>query len=242
MVFACHFCGSISQDIVGFKAHQCDAARENSYQHQIGLPVFKHENSKSTGKLNECKMCNFKTRTRSQMFYHRIIHPENNCCSICGRKYKTYSKFSEHLIKHKPASFGCEICGRLFKLKACLNRHIRSHGTKSIPCEVCGNLFKSPHDVRRHIRSVHGKKHWVSCDECTLKCDSIYLERHKVETHRRLKPYACEICEFKCARFGNLQLHRTGFHKAIKMKVQQYRELVQSGNHRYTATCPSAIK
>ena len=70
------------------------------------------------------------------------------------------------------------------------------------------------------------------CDLCDKRFGtSKALRDHKTAIHEKLKPFACLVCEFKCAKYGNLNLHREHKHGIAKMSKTEYNDLLARGEH-----------
>ena len=153
-------------------------------------------------------------------------------CKLCSSKYKTKSSYETHLSTHREKEASCEVCGRRFANVNRLGAHLDTHNNKSLPCDECGVLFKSTRDIKRHLKNVHRQTRNYQCDICEKKfVNPSKVNEHKQNVHLNFKPFVCEICELRCARFYNLQMHRKTVHGAAWMRVQNYRDLVESGNH-----------
>jgi uncharacterized Zn-finger protein len=71
------------------------------------------------------------------------------------------------------------------------------------------------------------------CDQCDKRfADAKHLREHIIAVHDKLKPFACEMCDFKCARTDNLNVHRRKNHGILtKVSRAEHDEWVQMGQH-----------
>ena len=128
----------------------------------------------------------------------------------------------------------CNECGKMCKNRMYLSDHIRKVHGKRKPCGECGAKFNE-YNLSRHTRVVHGKEfHNCLCPVCG-KCffDQARLLSHKMEVHLKLKPFKCDVCDFKCATIRNLNLHRRKRHgskdglKLSDFNIKSLRSIVE---------------
>lgn len=142
------------------------------------------------------------------------------------------------ILLTKQKFYRCDECLVYFRTKGQLNEHNqRKHAknltnhehteSEQIQCEICLKSFNYKH-WHGHMTSVHGTPSY-KCLKCgkTFKC-AIYLKRHIMHTHERVKRYApkietnfcCDYCSktFKIKHL--LSLHIQNCHgNAVKCKI-----------------------
>ena len=82
------------------------------------------------------------------------------------------------------------------------------HFGKSIECDKCGKTFLEVHDLREHIVAIHDK----------------------------LKPFICDLCGFKTAKHGNLNIHRQKSHSKPHLSLTAMWQMILRGEHPYIDT------
>ena len=102
------------------------------------------ETDKDTNLVNEeddrikCNECDFKTRVRTYLKSHRMVHEgQYQCQRGCREKFKTWSILDEH---HKS------------KHSAPTNQ------TEVFKCDVCKSSFLSKQNLRHHIEAKHANQ------------------------------------------------------------------------------------
>ena len=196
-----------------------------------------------------CKKCG-KTFESIQNFHvhskqcvHGEKEKEKRSCHICG---KIVSNIHEHIKLHdvdEPSS--CDICGKSFNnlmrlrthFLVCRRRREPRYNVKDIKCNECGKTFTQrtfPEHLKRHDKSTW--KH--ECEKCGKKYFAAkVLKEHMIAVHDKIKPYICNLCGFKTAKLGNLNLHRQKSHggPASYFKPSTFWELIENGKHPYIA-------
>ena len=73
------------------------------------------------------------------------------------------------------------------------------------------------------------------CNQCDKSfADDRHLREHVMAIHDKLKPFGCEICDFKCARIDNLNTHRKKIHGIDnKLTRAQHDTWIVQGKHPY---------
>lgn len=74
-------------------------------------------------------------------------------------------------------------------------------------CDQCGLDFKKREAFSLHFQCIHLKK-YSFCDLCPKKFPhSAHLTIHKQAVHEKLRPFACDLCEYTSYRKTTLQVH-----------------------------------
>ena len=128
----------------------------------------------------------------------------------------------------------CGVCGESCKSNAQLKRHQRFKHQQLLKCNECGKEFKKLSDLNAHVNIVH----LGSTESTCHSCDKVFwnkkaLRTHVLTIHEKLKPFFCVQvnCPYKCARFDNLNVHRSKMHQLPRMGRKEYRELIENKKH-----------
>ena len=134
----------------------------------------------------------------------------------------------------KNKQFLCGVCGKLCLNKSALNDHTRYyHSNEEFPCMECGLVFKSKSVMRRHFNRKH------SIEEKQYKCQTCEkafrlpaaLRKHISQVHDKLKPFYCEVCQFRTSSLSNLNIHRKNSHARPSISKIALIEMVETGQH-----------
>ena len=194
-----------------------------------------------------CKKCGStfesiqKFHVHSKQCVHGEKEKEKTSCHICG---KSVTHIHDHIKLHDvDETSSCDICGKSFNnlrrhrthLLECRKRHEPKYNVKDIKCHECGKTFSQrlfPWHLKRHDKST-----WKNeCEKCGKKFFAMkVLKEHMIAVHDKIKPYICNLCGFKTAKLGNLNLHRQKSHggPASYFKPSTFWELIACGNHPY---------
>ena len=183
-------------------------------------------------------------------------------CDQCGEEFTNKVSLTKHTIRsHKqftnPES--CDICGKLFNDKTTLESHKLTHEFRQSLCMVCGASFKSGQSLIRHMDVVHGEGY--KCPDCGKKftvkarlqlhiktehlgekvhcpkCNKSFrmkseVKKHLLTVHDQVKPWYCDHCPFRCARYGNLNIHKQKSHQIMKnMPIKDFLQMIEDGRH-----------
>ena len=189
-----------------------------------------------------CSICGMKFGTDRWLDKHMAdnhnFHINTYPCSLCGQLLKSESTLYTHMqhIHDTNETKLCSICGKSFRNKAGLNKHIeRVHSNLEFPCVLCGKVFGCKSDMRTHFNRLHsGKEKQHKCQKCEkaffLPKD---LRKHISQIHDKLKPFFCEVCQFRTATISNLNIHRKKSHERPSISKKALVELVETGQHPY---------
>ena len=168
-----------------------------------------------------CELCGSFLKTQENLeIHHRLVHSvsdSSHLCGECGKVYKHSSQLRMHVLRyHSGEVFSCGQCEMTFISRMHLKRHITiRHTEKSFQCDQCDRTFHRPIALKTHIASVHDK----------------------------LKPFYCELCDFKCARLSNLHLHRKKTHNLVQYSKEMLIKMVENDEHpKYTRADLAMLK
>ena len=242
MVKHCPFCESTFQLNKG--------SNHNLYTHIKNL----HNNMEDSSQFQDivaeymetkivCTICgNFYSSNKSLANHVETMHgpAEFAPCEVCGKSIRqTTISINSHMMIHKGEIFICPECGSSFAKKIYLQKHMLRHNDTPFPCPECGRLFTTIMKLSRHKKIVHLKERNLirnfHCEFCEKRFqDNNKLKIHIRSVHTKEKPFACEMCQFKCARIDNLNLHRRKSHGLSKYITQsELKELVDNGRHQF---------
>jgi len=95
-------------------------------------------------------------------------------------------------------SIECNLRMKKFSTKQTLKRHLVSHDNtrEKYKCNNCSKEFFHKSDLIYHLNTVHNKENQIiKCDKCEKAYKTMKLLKiHYNEIHKKLKPYACNIC------------------------------------------------
>lgn len=138
-----------------------------------------------------CRTCGFKCKLKISLSVHKKTHKGETkfTCTLCDYTCKNKSLLKIHMSKHtdqKP--FKCEMCPSTFKLNSNLTRHKKEHTCENpFKCDICNYTTVRKESFLKHTRThtVHLKTH----------SQNDILKKH-ILTHRHVKTYACEFCDY----------------------------------------------
>ena len=174
-------------------------------------------------------------------------HIDTFPCEVCGSFFTSKVGLSNHLKRvhtQTERSHLCVECGKVYSDLALLKLHSnRVHSGEVFTCVKCDTSFNSKRCLRRHIVSKHTDR-TLQCDQCDRSFHDMYgLRKHITSVHDKLKPFFCEVCDFKCARLTNLHLHRRKSHNKAKYSKEMLINMVENGEHpKYTIADLAMLK
>jgi len=164
----------------------------------------------------KCKTCEDVQGSLLELREHERNCRQSATCELCGQVYSSASTLKVHKrTNHSDECFVCQEpdCRKRLKTKASLLDHMSSvhRNEKLYVCHGCGKNFKYRHQ-RRMCENKHVGKF---IHPCTL-CDKKFNDKRRFQQHMRVhtgeKPFMCPICNFRCARMDNLNLHTKKAH------------------------------
>ena len=188
-----------------------------------------------------CKECGRDFTTNISLEHHMVgthnSHANTIRCDQCGKFFKSFETLDKHKRLLHDNSFRNHLCGhcsKILKRKADLIDHVqRHHSDKKFPCQECGKTFSTNKDLLKHIRRNHTEREKCEqCGQCELKFYDVEgLRNHVISVHDKVKPWYCEVCQFKSARLGNLNEHRRKTHSEGNITRKMLIEMVEKDLH-----------
>ena len=238
-IIKCPFCEEL------FKKGSTKSVRHVKLVHHSEEESQRYKNFFLENPPQECKLCgrSFKSFQSFHDHSRKCLHgkKEKTSCHLCG---KVVAGIEAHIELHKvEQTSSCHICGISFNNQRKLYNHLlrcqrksRNEETKWINCKLCGkNLTEGGLSV--HIQRVHHKTYKKKeCEQCGKNFyNGKSLREHVIAIHDKIKPFLCDLCGFKTAKLGNLNLHRHKSHGGPPSYFKQSNlwELIQSGKHPY---------
>lgn len=174
-------------------------------------------------KLYFCTSCNYKTRHRSGLYYHRKEnHADLKECSNCKKNF-----FPENLIRHQNKcglKFGilypytCVQCDEKFTDENLFKEHVRNEGCYvTIACGKCVRKFRTIECLRKHLILDHQEEEEsrpFKCSKCLTNFEHVAdLRRHDSVVHGDTGIWNCEYCPFATVSLTNLVNHLNRNHR-----------------------------
>lgn len=133
-------------------------------------------------------------------------------CDTCGKELRSLKSLTEHKIRHHSAThqtFRCPECDKLLATRATLREHLRWHeGAPRVPCPTCGKLLASEESLRKHVKAVHDKVKPHACEHCDYRAVlPTELQKHLESQHLGIK-YECDVCHQLLASRSSLHTHK----------------------------------
>jgi len=204
-------------------------------------PLYIDILAKTTVRKYICDCCGKELTSHKTLENHMIDFHDSQLntvnCDICGKLFKNKQNLRFHVrCAHETPEKKhlCIECGKCFLTKALLSQHmLRSHSKVEFPCSKCEKKFKIKSDLVRHFKIKHTERERLhNCVECGRDFyQRQQLLLHIACVHKKLKPFYCEICDFKCARLNNLNLHRRKSHEKPSITKNTLLEMVKNDQH-----------
>lgn len=207
--FICDQCGSHQPKRNLFLAHlkfhrygtimHCDLCPQSF---QVKFRIVKHMKRIHLNlRPFQCRICDHKSFTKDLHNCHMQVHGKKIECKIC---HKFVTNLKRHSRNHDKEE--CKICKKIYP-KDRLKNHIKTHGKNgSFICKKCGSRQLSRHLLLKHYSKNHPTKRY--CDLCPLTFEQRgRLTSHMNQTHLKLRPFKCELCEHKSYSQANLRAH-----------------------------------
>jgi len=172
-------------------------------------------------------------------------------CFLCKNinfEYRDHQNLREHYHNFHAAEREYVICSHCDKkmLKRTLKLHLNNLNSEKRSCEICNKMY-TPVNLVRHKSAVHADRVAVQCPTCekvfywSENKKERLLKEHMQSVHERYRPFVCEICGKKMAKFTNLDDHRINIHGSKKMSIGAYREMIESGNYEFLNGLPTNL-
>ena len=192
-----------------------------------------------------CSICGMTLETEDWLvkhnaIYHNInIHVTNQYpCPSCGKMLKNKETLDSHIqhIHQNNKKQMCNVCGKILRNKKSLKEHTESqHSNLEFPCMECGRIFGT-----KNLRNIHTRRNHMDRErqhKCQ-KCEKAFrlpgdLRKHISQVHDKLKPFHCEVCQFRTATITNLNIHRKKSHERPSISRIALIEMVEAGQHPY---------
>ncbi|XP_051875245.1 zinc finger protein 131-like isoform X2 [Pristis pectinata] len=135
------------------------------------------------------------------------------CCEKCGRTFRLFYHFKEHLKVHSGENYVCHLCSKQYTRESAWKQHLSSHrdeeGSNKKPrcvrkvhvCQYCEKQFDHFGHFKEHLRKHTGEKPF-ECPNCherfarnsTLKCHLVACRTGMGAKKGRKKMYECQVC------------------------------------------------
>lgn len=123
----------------------------------------------SQSRILKCYNCSYKTKFKSLMRRHVLLHlPEGQfSCTKCNFKENRTAVFANHVKSHSQSkgSFDCCFCSFSAANMISFIMHLNTHrGVDSYYCSKCKYSSPGSASLHRHVQVYHVEKH--TCPEC----------------------------------------------------------------------------
>lgn len=149
---------------------------------------------------HECAKCQKRFPSQVALVRHDILHselverskinspePQDFCCVVCGRLFKSPESLMSHLKSHKNKSeedqeYTCKLCHDVFPTFTDIVRHSKNHIENAThQCAICNKLFVVGDELIDHFLRHKGMKP----HQCPV-CEKSFLKLHKLNVHMRI--------------------------------------------------------
>lgn len=228
------------QTHTGERPHLCDTCgRKFARQYQLKRhKLLVHANG-AVGQPDLpfcCAVCGKRLHSEELLAAHARSHSAErpHRCALCPRGFQRAVCLKQHHVRvhlkvrearrrgraaseTDDGAFPCTVCGKAFRFRSLLASHSLVHSeARPFACDFCGRGFRRRSHLKRHCEAVHadGARPPQSfiCHVCgkDKKCRS-QLARHAI-IHTGERPFACQLCDARFNRRGNLQQHCRRMH------------------------------
>lgn len=200
-----------------FKPYQClicgRCFNQNSHlqRHVISHKVWLESLSKTTVKSADdeilsysCPYCKVVFSNyhifRSHLKNHETMKKYKCIQGECIYFFETVESLLHHVsADHESPVYSCSICKRLFNSLETIATHQQSHKSfimqnvqdRQFKCLQCDAVFKKPEKLSLHMLTENHKKMCIHCSKTFVSDKRLRLH---LQTHRKIKPYECNIC------------------------------------------------
>ena len=146
-----------------------------------------NSNSEPIPNVAKCDKCNYRSKVKSDLKGHMLVHSEQyQCQQGCKKYFKTLAQLDTH---HNS----------IHSQKQRMNTH---------KCDKCDSIFKEAHQLRIHKKLKHYERNEFKCEKCNFTSRDIYfIRKHKEEGHG-MTNISCDLCGEIFARKNDFEKHR----------------------------------
>ena len=103
-----------------------------------------------------CKMCDYKTSMRAQIWQHVHIHSKGFTCSKYHHSFSNVTQFKLHQKTHCHRTWlDCEHCNAFYFTAKSLKLHMKGKCWEGYLCEQCGLHVDTPNQHLHHVQKNH---------------------------------------------------------------------------------------
>lgn len=167
----CDICGKTFRTKATIKVHMIKIHSSNRTKKE-------NENDNSSEKLSNSEIVNIPKPIPSDCGF---------VCPICSKNYGKQQYVRKHIR---------EVHFKLKKPRVRNNINRRKYTYKNL-CDICGAYFDKRTTYTNHYK-MHFPDQCLSCKYCGKKFASASIMRIHEIIHTGEKPFACDVCDFKC--------------------------------------------
>jgi uncharacterized Zn-finger protein len=145
------------------------------------------------------------------------------CCTTCGDLVpfpEIQQHARQHIVEQKEKDRTCKYCGKSFKSPGIFRRHVEYHPDGKIhQCKGCPEKFDNAGMLRAHINKCHKKPQPMHlCPICGKVYDQATSLKFHLNKHNGVKPYKCQHCDQRFARYHGLSNHISSRHETVRFQ------------------------